>query len=120
MHPLGQVVKVLTVTLPLQPVVERFIQPALRKRLADSQAAARQVGLSFLLTESTDPALAWIVTSMSPERVMNLIDQAQREIEIGGLPRVLRETEQIAYGERIGPQIAPASVPGTQASAFGE
>jgi len=29
-----------SVTLPFQLVVERFIQPALRKQLADSQAAA--------------------------------------------------------------------------------
>ena len=41
MHPLGQIVKVLAIALLLELGIERFVEPSLRKLLADAQPAER-------------------------------------------------------------------------------
>ena len=55
-HPLGQVVEVLAVPVPLEPLVERLPGTSLRQRLADAQTAAGRMGLALPLAQPADPA----------------------------------------------------------------
>ena len=79
-HPLGQVVEVLAVAVPLELLVERLARAALGQRLADAQAAARRVRGAGLLVEPAQPAGARRRRAMPPQHVVHLIDQTQREV----------------------------------------
>src|SRR5205823_3854363 len=76
-HPLGQVVEVLAVPVPLELLVERLVRAALRQLLADPQTALRGMGRARLLAEPADPTAARIVGAMFPERVMDPVDQLE-------------------------------------------
>ena len=73
-HPFGEIVKILTVPIPLQPFVERFICTPLFKRFADPQAAGRWMTASSLLVESTNPATSDIVIAIPPKHSVYLVD----------------------------------------------
>ncbi len=68
---------------------------------------------SPLLVESADPPVACVVGAMASERVMNLVHQPERELP-------LAEAEEVADGERVGPQIALRRAIGGQARALRE
>src|SRR5204863_161186 len=62
-HPPRQVVEVLAVTLPLEPLVEVLLGPALAQQLADAQAAGGGVPRALLLVEAADPAAPRVVVA---------------------------------------------------------
>ena len=66
-HPLRQVVEVLAVPVPLEPLVERLVGAALGQPLADAQTAARRVQLALALAQTAEPAAARVVGSVPPE-----------------------------------------------------
>jgi hypothetical protein len=104
---LGQVVKVLAVAIPLQPLVERHAQSALGQRLTDAQSAARRVIFGVPPVEAAQPTMAVVVGAMPSQDVMHLIDEPQRQFPVSGLTGDASETEKVADGESIGPEIAP-------------
>src|SRR5205814_6067949 len=75
MNPLGQIMEVLAVPIPLQPLIQRFAGLALPERLAAPQPARRRTPVPGLVIKSADPAAAHIVVAISPEHVMHLLDQ---------------------------------------------
>ena len=105
-HPLREVVEVLAVAIPLEPLVDRLVGAALGQRLADPEPAARRVGFTVLLGEPADPSGAAIVGAMSTEDVMHPIDQLERQLRVARVSRHVREAEEVAHGERVGPQVA--------------
>ena len=73
-HPFGEIVKILTVPIPLQSFINDFIGTALFQRLADPETAQCGVAASRLLIEAADPALAILITAKTAKNPMNLLD----------------------------------------------
>jgi hypothetical protein len=67
--------EILTVPIPLQPFVDRFIGTALTERLADPETTHRWLVAPSLIIESADPASAQIIITVTPEHPVHLIDQ---------------------------------------------
>jgi hypothetical protein len=84
-QPLGQVVEVLAVAIPLEPGVEWVARPALGERLADPEPAPGGVLLALALGAAADPAPARVVRTVPPQHVVHLIDEAQRQVEVAAL-----------------------------------
>jgi hypothetical protein len=60
-----------------------------------------------LVIESTDPAIAHIVTTISPEHPMNLIDQLCCVAPILLIGRLLEQLEKVADRKGVSPKISP-------------
>ena len=75
MNPFGEIMEILTVPVPLPLLVDRFIGTTLSERLANPKAAQRRVVATPFVIESADPAFANVVTAITPEHSMDLIDQ---------------------------------------------
>jgi hypothetical protein len=57
---------------------------------------------------------------MPPEHVMDLVDEAARQLEVlAGAGRV-RQREEVAHRECVGPEVAPRWSRGRQARPLGE
>ena len=56
MHPFGQIVVILPVSVPFQILVKRLVRSAFIQRLADTQAPAGGMLFSFFSTQTADPA----------------------------------------------------------------
>ena len=70
--------------------------------------------------EAADPAAAAIVGAVFAERVVNLVDEPQRQVQLRPISGFMEQTEVVARGERVGPQIAAHRLRGRQAGARGE
>ena len=101
--PLGQIVEVLAVAIPLEPLVHRFIGVALAERLADPQAPRRRMLAPGLLVEPADPAAAQIVAAVAPEHMMHLVDQFDRQTAIAFIAGARMELEEVQDRECICP-----------------
>ena len=75
MNPFGEIMEVLTVSVPLLLLVDGFLGTTLPTRLTNPKAAQRRVVATFFVIESTDPAFANVVTAITSELSMDLIDQ---------------------------------------------
>src|SRR5262249_61775486 len=84
-HPLREVVKVLAVAIPLEPVVDGLVRSALGERLADAQPAASGVEFSQVVGESTDPPGAAVIVAMPAQHVMHPVDQVARPLPVAGV-----------------------------------
>ena len=73
-HPFGQIVKILTVPIPLQSFINDLIGTALFQRLADPETAQCRVAASRLLIEAADPALTTLIMAKTAKNQMNLFD----------------------------------------------
>jgi hypothetical protein len=82
MHPLGQVVEVLPVSLPFQGGVIELVGGSLIQCFADPQTASGGVPLAPLLLQPADPTATGVVLPVFPQHTMDLIDQAQREVQV--------------------------------------
>jgi hypothetical protein len=102
-HPLGQVVEVLAVPVPLQLLVKGLGDASLGERLADSQTASSRVSLAFLFTEPADPSGSRIIGTIDSKHVMHLVDQPEREIRVALFARRLRQSEEVADREGVSP-----------------
>ena len=74
-HPFGEVMEILTVPIPLQTLVDRFVDIAFLERFADPQTASRRVVPPPLIVESADPPVARVVIAILPQHGMDLINQ---------------------------------------------
>ena len=82
MHPLGQVVKIPTVPMPFQPLVNRLAGWAFPERFTDPQAARGRVLAPTFVIKPTDPTAAHVVRAVPPQYPMHLIDQIRRTASI--------------------------------------
>ena len=55
LHPLGQVVKILSVPIPFETLIKGIIGPSFIEFPADSEPARSRVILALLITEATYP-----------------------------------------------------------------
>ena len=75
MNPFGEIMEVLTVPVPLRCSSMGSSAPRSLTRLANPKAAQRRVVATFFVIQSADPAFANVVTAITPELSMDLIDQ---------------------------------------------
>src|SRR4029453_12765190 len=68
--------------------------------------AARGVDLAQLVGEPADPSGAPVIVAMPAEDAVHLLDQLERQLRVVRVARGLRETEEVADGEGICPQVA--------------
>ena len=120
MHPFGQVVEVLAVAVPLQPLVEGLVGPALGEPFADPKPATGRMVLPLALAQPADPSRARIIVTMSSQCVMHAVNQAQSQFRVPLFPGRTRQTEKVANREGVGPQVALLRAFGTQPGAFRE
>ena len=119
-HPAGQIVEILPVTIPFPAFVIGFVRSPFRERLADPQATGRGMTLAIVLVQPADPALARIVVGKAPQHVMDLVHQLQGKVSVAFLAGQARHFEEIADGEGVGPEIASRGTAGNQAGPAGE
>ena len=77
-HPLSEIVEVLAVALPLEPLVERLAGLPLPQRLADPEPAERGMRLALELGQPAEPAAPCIVRTVPAQHAMHALDQLQR------------------------------------------
>jgi hypothetical protein len=58
---------------------------------------------ALLLIETADPAGSRVVSTVSAEEVVNLVDQAQRKILVFLAPRLPIKPQEVADGKSVGP-----------------
>ncbi len=85
-HPLGQVMVVLPVPIPLQALVKGFAELAFIQLLTDPQAPHGRVQPAFLLIEAADPSTSRVIIAVPTENAMHLIHQLQCEISVPFFP----------------------------------
>jgi hypothetical protein len=105
MHPLGEIVEILTVPVPLQLCVDDFIGTAFSESLADPETAQRGVGASYLVIESADPAFTNILTAIAPQHPMSLIDQLCCAESILLVVSPLEQLKEVADREGVSPKV---------------
>jgi hypothetical protein len=106
MYPLGEIVEVLTVAIPLQALVEWLASIAFFERFANPEAACRRMAAPSLVTEAADPPAAHIVTAKSPKHSMHLIDQLYCAASIVLIACPLEQLEEVADREGVGPKVS--------------
>ena len=107
MHPLGQVVEVLAVAVPLQALVEGLAGTPLRQAFTDAQPAPGWMPFTLVFTQSADPPRAPVIVPMPAQGVMNLVDQLQCAFRVALLAAAARQAEIVADREGVRPQVAP-------------
>jgi hypothetical protein len=105
MHPFGEIMEILTVPIPLQPFVDRFIGTALPKRLTDPETTQRWVVTPSLVIESADPASAQIILKITPEHPVHLIDQLCCAAAVLMVSGPLEQLKEVADREGVSPKI---------------
>ena len=119
-HPLGQVVEVLAVAVPLQAFIEGLIGTAFRKLFADAQPGSGWMRLALLVAEPTEPTVTRVTIPMSPQRLMDLIDQLQGKCIVLFFTGHASQTDKVAYGEGVCPEIALPGAVGRKPRTRGE
>src|SRR5262249_27691797 len=120
MHPLGQVMKVLAVSIPLEAPIQWFAHRSLGKCLADTQAAARGMRFALLFAESADPTGSGIAGTVTAQLVMDLVHQANCELGVALVPCRSCQSQEVADSERVRPEVALLGSLGCEPGALGE
>jgi len=107
MHPFRQIVEILTVPIPLKTFVNCFVNATLPVEFTDPEAAQSGMTAPTLLIESTDPASAHIVITISPKNLLNLFYELYCVASISPLGRLLEQFEKVADREGVSPKISP-------------
>ena len=76
-HPLGQVMVVLPVLVPLQTLIGRLVGPAFVQLLSDAQTPHGRMALPLLLIKAADPAVSGVVITVPAQGVMHLAYESQ-------------------------------------------
>ena len=105
-HPLGEVVPVLPVAVPLAALVMGLVDTALRQGLADAQAPDGGVLRALLLGQAAQPARAGIVRPVPPEHPVHVGDQVLRHHAPARLSRRAPQGECVDQREGVGPEVA--------------
>jgi hypothetical protein len=105
-HPLGQVMVVLSVPVPFQPLVGGIERPAFVQLLSDPKASDGRVHLALFLIEAADPAASRVVVSVTTEDAMDLINEPEAEISIDRIAVLAEELEVVADRKGVGPEVA--------------
>jgi hypothetical protein len=98
--------KVLTIAIPFQLLIDWFTTLAFFERLADPQATLGWVMLSRLLVQSADPAPTDIVRTIAAEHPMHVVDQVGCAMPIEFIASQFEQRKKIANGKCISPQVS--------------
>ena len=63
------------------------------------------MALPLVVGAARDPASTHVVRTVPPQHVVDLIDEAQREVQVAALPALAMEAEEVADGEGVRPQV---------------
>jgi hypothetical protein len=103
MHPFRQIMKILTVAIPFQSVIDWFINLAFLERLADPQTASGRMTFSGFIVQAADPALTNIIAAITPEHLMHLIDQIGCTTAIEFIACPFEQLKKIANRKGVSP-----------------
>ncbi len=115
-HPLRQVVIVLSVPVPFQTLINVFIRSPFCQILAYPQSTARGMKLSLFVIKPAEPTGSAIVGTVFPERAVHLIHKLQRhllESLFAGFPV---KSQKIANCESVSPQVSAGRARGGEKS----
>ena len=104
MYPLGHIMEILAIAIPLQVLVEGLSWIALLARFSNPQPTRCWMKAAALLIAAADPAGAHVIGAKPAQPSMHLIDEFCREAAIFLIPRALEQFEEIADRERVGPR----------------
>jgi hypothetical protein len=76
--------------------------------------------LPLPFVQAADRAGAPIVGPVPPQRPMHAVDELQGELGVPRLPGRARETQEVAHGEGIRPQVALSRSPAARCGALRE
>ena len=76
--------------------------------------------LTLPFRATPDPASARVVGTMPPQDVMNLVDEAQRQVEVASLSALAIEPEEVADREGVRPEVAARWSAARKAGSLGE
>jgi hypothetical protein len=102
-HPLGQVVEILAVTIPFQSFIVGLFRVALGQIFADPKPTSSWMEFTLMLAQTGNPPGSRIVDAMSTQRVMNLIDKPQCKFRVAFISCRLRQAKKIAHREGVCP-----------------
>jgi hypothetical protein len=105
-HPFGQIMKILTIAIPFQSLVDWFTNLAFLERLADPQTASGRMTLSGFFIQAADPALTNIVTAITPEHLIHLVDQVSCATAIEFIASPFEQLKKIANRKGVGPKVS--------------
>jgi hypothetical protein len=94
---------VLPIPIPLQTFNKGITNSPFLDFLTDPQSAPGGVFSTLLFIEATDPTGPRVVSAVSAECVMNLINELERQIQVCFLACVMIKPKKIAHPEGIRP-----------------
>jgi hypothetical protein len=104
--------KILAIPVPFQAFVNRIITVTFVELFADPQTPFRGMQSTLFLIQTADPSGSGVVFTMTPENIVNLIDQAEGEVPVLIIPCLTKELKEVADGKSIGPQVTPRNLRG--------
>jgi len=71
-HPFGEIVKVLAVSIPLKLLVKWFVRPSFRQFFADSEPPGSRMKLALLVAQAAYPAASRVTVTVAAKDMMYL------------------------------------------------
>jgi len=105
-HPFGEVVIILPVTIPFKLLIKGIIGAPVVHFLANPQSPHSGVQFPFLLIEAADPALSPVVVTVPSKNVMDPIDKQECKFFVLFIIRLPIQPQEIANRKSIGPQVS--------------
>lgn len=118
-HPFGQVMEILAVPIPFGPIIKWLCSPPFGSLLSDAESASGGMMLSFGFVQAADPSGPRVVFPVFAQHLMDLIDEAERQVTVSLFRCLTVQREEVADGECVCPEIAArGDVRRHQAGAF--
>jgi hypothetical protein len=106
MDPFGEIVEILTVPVPLASLVDGFVGTTFPEELANPKATQRWLVVTLFVIEAADPAFANVVTAITSEHSMDLIDQLTCMAPVFLVTSALAQLKEVTDREGVSPKIS--------------
>jgi len=106
MHPFCQVVVVLPIPVPFEPLIERFARHAFVQFFPNPEAPNGRMQFALLLMQAADPAFPRVVFTVPAEDMVHLVDKAQCKVPVCCIICPVIQFKVVAYRKRIRPQVS--------------
>src|SRR2546423_1344639 len=93
--PLGQIMEILAIAIPLQALVEGLVWISLLARFSNPQPSRGWMTPAALLIEAADPAGTHVVGAKSAQHAMHPLDELCRTAVVFFIPGALEQFEEI-------------------------
>src|SRR5271169_756913 len=106
MHPFGQIMKILAIPIPFQPLVNRFTGSAFLERFADPETTCGRMLARGFVIEPADPPAAQVIVAIPSQHAMHLIDQISSTASIYLIACLPEQFEEVANRKCIRPKVS--------------